>query len=307
MDLSVVVPVYNEVENLPLLFDKLKEELEGKGLEFEVILVDDGSSDKSRDFLRDQCKEDSSFRALFLARNFGQTAALSAGIQASNGEYIATLDGDLQNDPADILPLLELCRQEGYEVVSGWRKNRKDSFLRTYVSRIANRMASKVTGLMLHDYGCSMKVYRKDTLKRIKLYGEMHRFLPIFAFHKGAKVTERVVSHHPRVEGQSKYGYMRILRVMIDMLMFYFLFHSGKPLAFFARLGIFLAVTSAALFAAGYIQTQFLFLSLGSVLFTLAMGCVLFGLILELIIRTHYMAQGETQFVIEERCNFQEE
>jgi len=304
MELSVVIPILNEADALGELYRSIHTHLQSSSYEFEIIFVDDGSSDKSLEILKDISIKDGRVRIISLSRNFGQTSALSAGIRGAAGEWIATLDGDMQNDPADILPLLEECKN-GYDIVSGWRKNREDSFLRVFVSKMANRLASRITGLPLHDYGCSMKVYRKSVLQRMQLYGEMHRFLPIYASLKGAKVTERVVSHHPRTRGSSKYGYQRILRVLLDMLMFAFLFHSKSPLKAFSQVSGFILALSILLIIPGFFYGSAPLLFSGGILFTISGYLILFALILELIIRTHYLSQQETQYSIQELVNFE--
>lgn len=253
--------------------------------------------------LEEACSKIESLKVISFTRNFGQTAALAAGIQNSSGTYIATLDGDLQNDPQDILPMLKLC-SENVDIVSGYRKNRNDHFLRVRVSNIANSIVSKMTGLQLHDYGCSIKVYKRDTLADIKLYGEMHRFLPIYAHLKGAKVSEFVVNHHPRHKGTSKYGYQRTLRVCLDIVLFYFLFHSKKPLNFFSKFSYFFFFLSTLLFIQYTFSLDIVYLVLLCFSTQFIVYPLLFALILELIIRTHYLSQSESQFIISTKVNF---
>ena len=307
MNLSIVIPIYNEEGNLPLLFDQIRQVLEisqKHQITWECILVDDGSIDSSWSIMLELADSDNRFKFIKFRRNFGQTAALAAGIRASSGDWIATLDGDMQNDPNDILPLYQKASVEGWDVVSGWRKNRKDSFLRSQISKIANRLVSKISGLELHDYGCSMKIYRRSVLDKLKLYGEMHRFLPIYASLKGAKVCEMVVNHRPREQGVSKYGYLRIVRVLVDMLLFHFLFRSGKPFQFFVRLGIIAlligtaSLTTMILSPPHNVTLLILWSVIGLLAIQMAAWMVLFGLIVELILRTHYLAQQETQYEI---------
>ena len=303
MELSIVIPILNEADAVVELRHSICRELENFPSEYEVIFVDDGSNVGSLNILKQISEEDSRVRIISLARNFGQTSALSAGIRGASGEYIATLDGDLQNDPADILPLLDECKK-GFDIVSGWRQNREDSLLRVFVSKMANKIASRISGLPLHDYGCSMKVYRKAILQKIQLYGEMHRFLPIYGALKGARVTECVVHHHPRTMGRSKYGYQRILRVLLDMLMFSFLFHSKSPLRYFSPISALILAASFLSALIGFIYGYVWPFFAACLLFSIAGHLILFALILELIIRTHYLSQKETQYSIKELVNF---
>src|SRR4030067_2484530 len=215
---SVLIPIYNEEGNLPLLYDKLDSALKKVGRAYEIIFVDDGSSDGSLEILPDLREKNQNVKIVSFARNFGQTAALSAGIDCSKGDIIIPMDGDLQTDPEDILPLLQKI-EEGYDVVSGWRKGRKDPFLtRRLPSMIANKLISWIGGVHLHDYGCTLKAYRKDILKNIRLYGEMHRFIRIYAQWIGAHVSEIPVHHFPRTAGSSKYGMRRIFKVILDLM-----------------------------------------------------------------------------------------
>ncbi|HUP89040.1 MAG TPA: glycosyltransferase family 2 protein, partial [Longimicrobiales bacterium] len=248
MNISVVIPVFNEEENVGELYDRLISVLGNEpGTEF--IFVDDGSSDATFDRLREICQQDARVRIIRFRRNFGQTAALSAGIDHARGEIIIPMDGDLQNDPTDIPRLLAKIN-EGYDVVSGWRKSRQDSFRRRLPSTIANRLISWISGVHLHDYGCSLKAYRKDVLADVRLYGEMHRFVPIYASWQGARVTEMAVTHHPRVHGKSKYGLERTMKVVLDMVVVKFLSsYSTKPIYVFGGFGIFAFVMSALAFA----------------------------------------------------------
>ena len=306
MDLSIVIPIFNEEGSLPSLFHQIKEVLkvsQKNNLKWECLLVDDGSQDSSWSKMLELAAGDNRFKFIKFRRNFGQTAALAAGIRGSSGDWVATLDGDMQNDPSDILPLYQKATIEGWDVVSGWRKNRKDSFLRSQVSKIANRLVSKISGLELHDYGCSMKIYRRSVLDKLKLYGEMHRFLPIYASLKGAKVCEMAVNHRPREQGVSKYGYLRIVRVLVDMLLFNFLFRSGKPFQFFVKIGVIalligLATLIAVLVSPPTIKLLIFWSLFGLLAIQIAAWMVLFGLIVELILRTHYLAQQETQYEI---------
>ncbi len=236
--LSVVVPVYNEEDNLVPLYERTRAALEPLGVTWELILVDDGSRDGSPVRLEELCLRDPRVRAVLLRKNFGQTAAMAAGFDHARGEAVVTMDADLQNDPNDIGRMLERFR-EGYDVVSGWRKHRKDDFLvRTLPSRLANSLISKMTGVHLHDYGCTLKVYRKEVLTGLRLYGEMHRFLPALVAHQGARITEMEVTHHPRLHGVSKYGIGRSGKVVLDLLTVIFLgSYVTKPIYVFGGAG----------------------------------------------------------------------
>uniref|UniRef100_UPI002616D5FA glycosyltransferase family 2 protein n=1 Tax=Anaerolinea sp. TaxID=1872519 RepID=UPI002616D5FA len=234
MDLSIVVPVYNEEENLPLLYQAIIKAVAPLNLQWELILVDDGSRDGSPQVLQTLAKQDPQHvRVVLLRRNFGQTAAIAAGIDHSSGEIVVLMDADLQNDPADIPMMLEKIR-EGYDVVSGWRKNRQDDLSRTLPSRLANGLISRVTGVHLHDYGCTLKAYRREVLTGFRLYGEMHRFIPVYAHSVGARILEVEVHHHPRRFGKAKYGLERTAKVILDLFTVKFLSsYSHKPIYLF--------------------------------------------------------------------------
>ncbi|MFN3946741.1 MAG: glycosyltransferase family 2 protein, partial [Aquificaceae bacterium] len=213
--LSVVIPAYNEEENVPILYEKLKAVLENLDRHYEIIFVDDGSKDSTWERLKEIAEKDKKVKLIRFRKNYGQTAAMYAGFQHAKGEVIITMDADLQNDPEDIPKLLEKL-QEGYDIVSGWRKNRKDPFFsRKLPSMVANWIISKVTGVELHDYGCTLKAYKSDIIKRLELYGDMHRFLPALTKRLGARITEIPVKHHPRIYGKSKYGIGRTVRVIL--------------------------------------------------------------------------------------------
>jgi glycosyltransferase involved in cell wall biosynthesis len=307
MQLSVVIPVYNEKENIYRLHKRITDVLSSIEDEYEILFVDDGSNDGTVVQLEQLCRKNDEVRAIYFTRNYGQTSALAAGIQHASGEFIATLDGDLQNDPEDILPMLQVLKEQNLDIVSGWRKDRKDKFLRSALSRAANQILSSITGLALHDYGCSMKLYRVATLKNISLYGEMHRFLPIYAHLKGATVGEYVVHHHPREFGDSKYGFQRILRVLVDIFLFYFLFHSKRPLPVFANFFYIWEVLAILFFFSYFLFASPLCLFASSVSFSAGFVFLLAGLILELIIRTHYLSQHEAQYTIKKTTNLPEQ
>jgi glycosyltransferase involved in cell wall biosynthesis len=305
--ISIVVPVYNEVENIPLLHTAIMDAMEGHN--YEVLYVDDGSTDGSVEALENVVESDNNHsRLIELRRNFGQTAAMAAGIDNARGEVIVTLDADLQNDPKDIPKLLEQIDQ-GYDVASGWRVDRKDTFLtRTIPSRIANWIISKVTGVRLHDYGCTLKAYRREVLEGFHLYGEMHRFIPAYAGMVGAKIIEVPVRHHPRRFGQAKYGLERTAKVILDLFTVKFLIsYSNKPIYLFGGAGLFLIALSVLDLVVlvlrrltppyeHMIRSPLLLMSV--MLFTLGFQSILMGLIAELMVRTYYESQAKATYSI---------
>lgn len=310
--LSITIPIYNEEKNIPVLCERLVTELESIGRRFEIILVNDGSSDGSERALEEAGRRDPRIKVITFRRNFGQTAAMMAGIDHATGDIIIPMDGDLQNDPADIAKLLTKL-EEGFDVVSGWRKERKDHRLRRNLpSRIANALISKISGVHLHDYGCSLKAYRRDFLKGVKLYGEMHRFIPIYASWEGGKVTEVPVTHHPRIHGNSKYGMERVVKVVLDLIVVKFLArYANKPIYVFGGFGIlslFLSFLSGL--AAVYLKlahgTSFILTPLPLLfvmLFVTGGMSVLMGLLAEIIMRTYYEAQGKPVYLIRSTLN----
>ncbi|MCS7277589.1 MAG: glycosyltransferase family 2 protein [Aquificaceae bacterium] len=311
--LSVVVPAYNEEENIPLLYQKLKEVLQRLGEDYEIIFVDDGSTDRTWEKLKEIAQKDKKVKLIRFRRNYGQTAAMYAGFQHASGEVIISMDADLQNDPEDIPRLLEKI-QEGYDIVSGWRKDRKDPFFsRKLPSMVANWIISRVTGVKLHDYGCTLKAYRADIIKRLELYGDMHRFLPALTKNLGAKVTELPVKHHPRAFGKSKYGIGRTVRVILDIFLVKFLNeYINKPMYVFGTVGFLLfSLGILTLFYLVFIKF-FLDEDIGrrpllilSVLFTLAgIQLISTGIIAELLVRVYYRTKKEKPFVVEEKVNF---
>ena len=308
-DISVIIPVFNEGENILLLHRALSSVLKGIDQDAEVIFIDDGSSDDTLIHLRAISEKDPSVKVLALSRNFGQTAALSAGIDFSKGKIIIPMDGDLQNDPEDILPLLQKI-EEGYDVVSGWRRDRKDAFLsRRLPSVVANKLIAFVGGGHLHDYGCTLKAYRRDILKNIRLYGEMHRFIPIYAQWIGARVSEIPVRHHPRTHGSSKYGMNRVLKVILDLMVVKFLLsYSQKPIYVFGGLG-FLMILGAffsgvyALYLKFFRGTSFILTPLPLLcvlLMVLGSLSILMGFLAEILTRTYYESQGKPTYQIKE-------
>ena len=307
--LSILIPVYNEEGNLSLLFDKLMTALKKAGRPYEVIFVDDGSSDGTLEVLLDLKGKNPNVKIISLSRNFGQTAALSAGIDSSKGDIIIPMDGDLQNDPEDILLLLEKI-EEGYDVVSGWRKDRKDPFLtRRIPSIIANKMISWIGGVHLHDYGCTLKAYRRDILKNIRLYGEMHRFIPIYAQWIGARVSELPVRHFPRGSGLSKYGISRVFKVILDLMVVKFLLsYSQKPIYVFGGLGLLMILGAFlaglyAIFLKFFKGTPFILTPLPLLcvlLLLLGFLSILMGFLAEILTRTYYESQGKPTYQIKE-------
>jgi len=238
-DISIVIPVFNEKENIYPLYTKLKQVLESLKKSYEIIFIDDGSTDGSQDFLRQISQKDKLVEVVIFRKNFGQTAAISAGFDYARGDIIVTLDADLQNDPEDILRLLEKI-EEGFDVVSGWRVKRKDPFLtRKLPSYVSNWLTSSLTGVRLHDYGCTLKAYKREITRDIKLYGEMHRFIPALASWVGASIGEVKVNHHPRKYGKSKYGFSRIFRGFLDLLTVKFLLSfATRPIQIFGKFGL---------------------------------------------------------------------
>lgn len=306
--LSVIVPVYNEEGNIPLLHEAISRVLKEQVFSYEVIYVDDGSTDNSFARLDHLSAHDRHVQVVRLRRNFGQTAAISAGVAHSAGEILVFMDGDLQNDPIDIPRLLETL-DEGYDVVSGWRKNRKDAKLsRKLPSWLANRLISKVTGVQLHDYGCTLKAYRREVFQHIRLYSEMHRFIPAYAALGGAAVTELEVTHHPRRFGSSKYGISRTVRVILDLLTLKFLgSYATKPLYAFGTPGLVSLALGAMLstlllgkkFSSPSVRVHRNPLLPISILFSgFGMQCIMMGLLAELLMRTYHESQGKTTYVV---------
>ncbi|HLO16985.1 MAG TPA: glycosyltransferase family 2 protein [Anaerolineales bacterium] len=307
-DLSLIIPVFNEAKSLSILYDCIQETLNPIKSIWEVIFIDDGSRDDSFEVLKSLVEKDPEHvRVIAFRRNFGQTAAITAGIDHANGEIIVLLDADLQNDPADI-PMLLAKLDEGYDLVSGWRKDRKDNRLtRTIPSNIANGLISWVTGVHLHDYGCTLKAYRREALKGFRLYGEMHRFIPVFAHSVGARIAEIPVHHHERKFGKANYGLDRTMKIVLDLFTVKFLLsYSHKPMRLFGGVGM-------VLFSGGGLLLLYLFIRrmlenisvLGSPLFQLAImflilgsQSILMGLIAELLARTYHESQSKPTYTI---------
>jgi glycosyltransferase involved in cell wall biosynthesis len=312
-EISVFLPVYNEEPNLRPLHAKLDDALRRLGRTAEIIYVDDGSTDGSLEILRGLARIDSRVRVVALRRNYGQTAAMAAGIDAAMGRVLIPMDADLQNDPADIVRLLNKL-DEGYDVVSGWRKNRQDTLVtRKIPSMIANRIISWIGGVPLHDYGCSLKAYRRESLEDVRLYGEMHRFIPIYASWAGARVTEIPVEHHPRTMGKSKYGLSRTLKVVLDLVTIKFMAsYQTKPIYVFGTFGIlaFLISMFAGLYAvflkifhrADFVQTPLPILAI--VMFAVGVQFLLMGLLAEMLVRTYHESQAKRIYAVRDRVGF---
>jgi glycosyltransferase involved in cell wall biosynthesis len=309
MFLSLIIPVYNEEENLPILFDAITKVMTSLKKPWEVIFVNDGSTDQSLEVLRGLAKKDQHVRVIVFRRNFGQTAAISAGIDHAKGDVVILLDADLQNDPADI-PMLLSKLEEGYDVVSGWRKDRKDNAItRNLPSMMANGLISWVTGVHLHDYGCTLKAYRREVLDEFRLYGETHRFIPVFAHSVGARITELPVHHHPRLHGKAKYGLERTMKVVLDLFTVKFLLSYGnKPIRLFGGTGMVLMlaslVTLVYLFARKIIASTSVtaspLLPLAIMFLILGFQSILMGLIAELLVRTYHESQRKPTYTVRE-------
>ena len=291
-----------------------KEQLAAVPFKYEIIAVNDGSTDGSREILEKIAEGDANFRVLHLSKNYGQTAALSAGFDCARGEVLIPMDADLQNDPADILKFLEMIDQ-GFDVVSGWRKDRKDNFMRRLPSIIANKLISRITGVLLHDYGCTMKAYRREIIQDVRLYGEMHRFIPVYVAWHGARIREMIVNHRPRKHDQSKYGISRTFRVILDLLTVKFLMtYFARPMHFFGWAGLASLFLS---FVSGIVAIIFRFngvhfnrtpLPLLTV-FLIIMGVqfILMGILAEILIRIYHEPRGRATYTVRSKTNFEHE
>ena len=309
-DVSIVVPIYNEFDNLPDLVDRIDEAMRAQPLSFELLAVDDGSTDGSRQRLRELAATRPWLRAVLLARNYGQSSALQAGFDRVRGRYVVTLDADLQNEPQDIPLLLQRLETDpDVDMVSGWRKDRQDAELsRKLPSRIANRLISRATGVHLHDYGCALKAYRRPIIDRIRLYGELHRFIPSLAKEAGARITEVPVRHHARTRGVSKYGIDRTFRVILDLILIvFFMRYRQRPLHAFGGLGLWLMAPGGLIML--WLLLQKLMghdiggrplLLAGVMLLLMGMQLIVAGLVGELLIRVYHEAGGAPQFHAEE-------
>jgi glycosyltransferase involved in cell wall biosynthesis len=310
IDLSIVIPIHNEEPNLEALYRELTEAFSGWGKSYEVILVDDGSTDKSFAILERLQLADPRLRVIRFRRNFGQTAAFSAGFDHARGRMIVTSDGDLQNDPRDIPALVKKLEDEQLDIVCGWRRNRKDAFVSRLVpSFFANGLISWATGVKLHDYGCSLKVFRAEVVKSIKLYGEMHRFIPAIASEQGVSIGEAVVNHRPRLHGRSKYGISRTIRVVLDLLTVKFLLsYSTRPLQIFGLVGLAMSFPGALImayltfvkFVMGASIANRPLLMFGILLVFTGVQLLTLGLMAELLVRTYHESQNKPTYVIRE-------
>ena len=311
--LSVIVPVYNEESNLSEFADALLAVLDDLENPAEVIFVNDGSDDGSADLLDEMAGKSSMIKVVHFRRNFGQTAAMMAGLDFSSGDIIVPIDADMQNDPRDIPKLLDRLG-EGYDLVSGWRKNRKDDTLRRNLpSWVANRLISKISGVKLHDYGCTLKAYRRSVIEDVRLYGEMHRFLPIYASWAGARTTELPVTHHPRTGGESKYGLERVLKVPLDLIVVKFLSdYSQKPIYVFGGFGLFSHLLALITFVVmvylkywggkSFIETPLPILA--ALFVIMGVMSMLMGLIAELTVRTYHESQDKRTYSVKKTINF---
>lgn len=312
--LSVVIPIYNEHESIPELVRNLRESLDALSHAYEVVAVDDGSSDRSIEALKNAAAGWHQLKIVSLRRNSGQTAAMMAGFDHASGDVIVTMDADLQNDPKDIEKLLAGI-ESGFDVVSGWRKDRQDAAIRrNFVSRIANRIISHISGIHLHDYGCTLKAYRRSIIQDVRLYGEMHRFIPIYAYWHGAKVTEVPVRHHARQFGQSKYGLDRIIKVILDLtIIMFFDRYLVKPIYIFGSIGI--GFIGLAIFVFAWMLILRLlqgipFIStplptLAAILGGVGVIAFLMGIMAEMVMRTYFESQGRRAYLVGDLINFE--
>ena len=310
--ISIIAPVFNERENLQPFLIALFDVLEQTGEDYEVVIIDDGSTDGSSEYLIETARSQPRLKLIQFRRNFGQTAAIAAGFDFASGELLVAIDADMQNDPQDIPAILAKLR-EGFDVVSCWRSDRKDAWLtRRLPSRLANLLISRISGVRLHDYGCTLKGYRREILEHIRLYGEMHRFIPIYASWAGARVTEIPVRHHPRLRGSSKYGLSRTYKVILDLITVKILgSYSTKPMYLFGGIGL-LSCGAGTFFAAWTLIDKFVnqikahrnpLLLLSVFLFIVGVQFILMGLVAELIIRTYFESQGKPAYIVRQTWN----
>ncbi len=312
MKISVVVPIYNEKDNVAILHKKIKDVMVKNSYDYEIIFVDDGSSDGTFEVMQQLAKGDKNLKIIRFRRNFGQTAAMAAGFDYAKGDVIVSLDGDLQNDPEDIPALLQKI-EEGYDVVSGWRKNRQDEKKRVAFSKVANWLIGRITKVDLHDYGCSLKAYRSDVAKNLHMYGELHRFIPVLANIYGASITEIPVRHHPRQFGQSKYNLSRTFRVIVDLILMYFMQKFvTRPIHFFGIIGFFLFALGFGIDSYLAVEKIFFGMNIGNRPLLL-MGVLLIltginlggiGIISEFLTRIYYESQNKKIYNIKTMINF---
>jgi len=312
VDLSIVIPLLNEEDNIPPLYQSLKDVLDPMDIRYEIIIIDDGSTDRSYEILADLAATDKSLKVIRFRRNFGQTAGLAAGVDEAEGEVVITMDADLQNDPKDIPKLLEKIN-EGYDLVAGWRYDRQDAEIsRKLPSRIANALISRTTDVKLHDYGCTLKAFRKEVVKNINLYGELHRFIPAIASWMGVKIAEVKVNHHARIHGESKYNISRTPRVLLDLFTVKFLLsYSAKPLQFFGKFGLISG-------GVGFIMMMWLILQrlftdtplsdkpsllIAVMLILVGIQFISFGLLGEMMTRTYHETQKKSVYVVRDILN----
>jgi glycosyltransferase involved in cell wall biosynthesis len=310
LSVTIVIPMYNERENVEPLVEEISAVMDSLDREVETILVDDGSEDGTVELIREACRKDPRFRAILFRRNFGQTPAMSAGFDHARGDVIVAMDGDLQNDPADLGLLLGKIETEGFDIVSGWRRHRKDPLVsRKLPSWAANWLIGRITGVRLHDYGCSLKAYRAEVLKNVRLYGEMHRFIPALASWVGASITEVPVNHRARTRGTSKYGISRTIRVFLDLITVKFLLSfSTRPLQVFGLWGLLMFVVGSGISL--YLTYLKLFfgealanrplLMLGVLMILMGVQLISMGLIAEMMVRTYHESQSKPTYVIRE-------
>lgn len=305
-DVSIIVPLYNEEENIGQLYDELSSVLVAENISYEILFINDGSSDSTGKIISDICRDNERVKGIHLRRNFGQTAAMSAGFDHAEGKVVITMDGDLQNDPRDIPKLLS--KLDGFDVVAGWRYERKDPFFsRRLPSMIANRLISAITGVHLHDYGCTLKAFKSEVVNEIKLYGEMHRFIPAIASGIGISITETKVNHRPRQHGTSKYGITRTFRVLLDLITVKFLLsYSNRPIHVFGLIGLISSFIGAMMMIILLVQRQLFDSPVGdrpllliSVLFIFSgIQFITIGLFSELQVRTYHESQGKPTYYI---------
>jgi glycosyltransferase involved in cell wall biosynthesis len=312
IEVSVIIPVFNEEKSIPILYSQIIEAMEKSNKVYEVIFVDDGSSDYSPRAIEEVAHSHSDVKGIYFRKNFGQTTAIAAGIDHSIGDIIVLMDADLQNDPRDIPEMLNYI-DEGYDLVSGWRKHRKDNaFIRNFPSRIANWLISVVTKVKLHDYGCTLKAYRREVITGFRLYGEMHRFIPAYASSIGAKMIEIPVRHHPRKFGKTNYGLTRTIKVILDLITVkYLIAYSQKPIYLFGGIG--LALTGGGFFTLLYLsfrrivfEEHFIrspLLLVSAMLVLMGFNAILMGLIAELLMRTYHEAQAKSTYKIRSTTN----